>query len=65
MALINYWVIGTHRETLVVVYERKFVLLKDAQAHRADMAERFPSDDYHVQKEESEYVLLDATKKGG
>lgn len=52
MALVNYWVIGTNRETLVVVYERKFVLEKDARLHRADLAARFPSDVYHVQREE-------------
>lgn len=51
MALVNYWVIGTNRDTLVVVYERKFVLQKDATAHRDDMEARFPADTYHVQRE--------------
>lgn len=51
MALIDYWVIGTNRETLVVVYERRFVLFSDAKAHRDDMAKRFPEDEYHVQQE--------------
>ena len=51
MALVNYWVIGTHRETRVVLYERKFVLAADALAHRADLEQRFPEDEYHVQRE--------------
>jgi hypothetical protein len=50
MALTEYWVIGTNRETLVVVYERRFVIQADAEAHRADMAARFPADVYHVQR---------------
>lgn len=51
VALINYWVIGTNRETLVVVYERKFVRVTDAKMHRDDMEARFPADIYHVQRE--------------
>ena len=51
MALVDYWVIGTNRETSIVVYERRFVRVRDAQAHRADMEKRFPEDVYHIQQE--------------
>jgi hypothetical protein len=50
VALVNYWVIGTNRETLVVVYERRFVKQRDAEQNQKDMATRFPADVYDVRQ---------------